>query len=202
MSELKTKYSVGDAVFHASTHTIKKRQPCPDCLGKGKWKATSPAGGEYEFSCPRCHAVYGSNDALSLEYAEYRGASRRLTVGSVRVDTNDEHPVSYMCVETGVGSGSIYHEEDLFATSDEAQAAADATAVTRTATVPWVVKLYDKSLSLSDYQIENAELKSARDLRARHLDKIRRLFFDLRGVGDDVDEVERIVKEFKLGDDE
>ena len=32
--------------------------------------------------------------------------------------------------------------------------------------------------------------------------KIRGLFSDLRGAGGDVDRVEKIVKEFKLGDDE
>ena len=111
MAELKTKFSIGDAVYHASTTTTKKQHPCPDCLGSRKWSATSPAGGSYQFGCPRCGGGYRSEDALSLDYTQFVPIVRKLTIGSVRVDTSDNRPVSYMCRETGVGSGSVYAEQ-------------------------------------------------------------------------------------------
>ena len=39
----------------------------------------------------------------------------------MRIDTNDrDAPVSYMCKETGVGSGSVYRERDLRFTEEGA----------------------------------------------------------------------------------
>jgi hypothetical protein len=37
-----------------------------------------------------------------------------MTVGSVRIDTADDRPVSYMMEETGVGSGTIHYSENVF----------------------------------------------------------------------------------------
>jgi len=41
---------------------------------------------------------------------------RSLTIGSVRVDTaaKESERISYMCEETGIGSGAIFYEHDLF----------------------------------------------------------------------------------------
>jgi enhancing lycopene biosynthesis protein 2 len=46
----------------------------------------------------------------------------QLTIGSVRIDTNHESPIEYMCVETGVGSGSVWDERQLYASREEAEA--------------------------------------------------------------------------------
>jgi hypothetical protein len=45
----------------------------------------------------------------------------------VRIDTaqkqdEDYHPVSYMCLETGVGSGAVYYEHRMFDTEEAALA--------------------------------------------------------------------------------
>lgn len=130
------KYRLGQRVFHASEVSSAAKHPCPDCLGTQAWKIVTPAGMELEASCQRCGS-YTSNDIPSLTYQTWVASVRPLTIGSVRIDTaagrhgwNDE-PISYMCVETGVGGGSVYYQGTLFATEEEAQVAAEAKALAR-----------------------------------------------------------------------
>ncbi|MDR7032396.1 hypothetical protein [Mesorhizobium sp. BE184] len=166
MATLTTKYSVGDVVYHASTTSEKKRHPCPDCLGTTKWKATSPAGGEYEFACPRCAAQYNSDRDLMLDYSAFVPYVQKLTIGSIQVNTAKgayDEGARYMCLETGIGGGSVYDEARLFPSEDEATAAAQAIADGQNVSVDWVAKLYDKTLRVCDYQLENAALKQAAD---------------------------------------
>jgi hypothetical protein len=128
------KFSIGDRAYSVSTQTIYERLPCPDCLGSRIWKAVSPAGTECTVDCPRC--VQRWSDIPSLDIPVVKSFVRSLTIGSIRIDTHEqEHPVEYMCDETGVGSGRIHYESRLFATEAEAQVAADAEATTQTAAV-------------------------------------------------------------------
>lgn len=198
---LTTKFAIGDKVFSAWTNITQKQHPCPDCQGTRKWDAISPAGKQYQFSCPRCSGSYNASDDISLRYSAHVPSVQELTIGSVRVDTNDDHPVSYMCQETGVGSGTVHHEETLFATHAEATSAAEAMAKTRDESTGWIVKLYDRSLSVCDYQIENAELKAARDLKIRHSVKIEMLFSDLR-YAETIEDIKKVLDEFSLRDDQ
>lgn len=196
---IETKYSIGDVVWLATTRTETKRMPCPDCNGTKKWKATSPAGAEYEFNCPRCSARHGPNHPLTLDYTQFTGSTQRLTVGQVRTSTGDEG-ATYMCCETGVGSGSIYYERDLFLTKEEAQAAADAkAAVQNDGAVPWVKKQYDEVLALCDYELTEARSKQARD-------GLRDLQYKVGYFLDDLEdavapsEVKELVKKFRQGE--
>jgi hypothetical protein len=59
-----------------------------------------------------------------------------------------------MAYETGVGSGTIWREANLFATEQEALAAAEVMANEQNSGgVPWVKEQYDETLELSDYQL-------------------------------------------------
>jgi len=138
------------------------------------------------------------NDALRLGYSEFAPSVEVLTIGSVRVDTHDiEHPVSYMCRETGVGSGQIHCEADLFHTREEAQAAAEAKAKAQNLTTPWVAKQYDRTFSLSDYQISDATMKNAKDIKYAHEARLETLFADLRDC-ENIDAVKAVLEGFSL----
>jgi CRISPR/Cas system-associated protein Cas7 (RAMP superfamily) len=101
-------YEIGDKVFEVSTTSTQKTHKCPDCLETKKWETTSPAGIEYSFPCPRCQQT------TTLTYYEYTHSIIERTIGSIRIDTaNKKNPIEYMCIETGVGSGSIYIEKRL-----------------------------------------------------------------------------------------
>lgn len=166
MATLTTKYSVGDSVFHAGTLSVRKQHPCPDCKGQKKWKAISPAGGEYEFGCPRCSTRYMNDRDLSLDYFAFEASVSKLTIGSIQVNTAEgswDKGNRYMCRETGVGSGTVYNEIDLYRTEEEALEAGRVKASLANSETKWVVQQFNKSLELSDYQIEHAMVKLAKD---------------------------------------
>lgn len=179
MATITTKYDIGDTVWYANITTETKQHDCPDCLGSREWSCTSPAGGTFPVPCPRCSAQYQSSDALNLKYSVWTPTARRLTIGSVRVDTSDEGH-QYMCRETGVGSGSIYRENTLFETEAEALASASAKAAANNADATgWVAKQYDKTVKLSDYQLKDAEMEAAKSRSSSALRAVSYLLEDL-----------------------
>lgn len=196
MATIHTKYNIGDRVWVAYTTTERKSHPCPDCLGKKAWQAQSPAGGEYTFACPRCSAGYMNDHRLSLDFTQFIPSAHNLTIGSVRVDTHDmDRPVEYMCVETGVGSGSIYDEKKLFLTYEEAMTAAAIEAQKQNKEVDWVVKQYNKSLEVKDYQLSNASLELSKRIRSRNQFRVSVFIDDLREA-QSLDEVKDIIENF------
>jgi hypothetical protein len=205
MATITTKYSIGDTVYLAWTTTEKKRHPCPDCLGAKKWETTSPAGTTYKFDCPRCSTTYQSERDLSLDYSQFAPSVRTLTIGSVQYNSapgSYDHGARYMCRETGVGSGSVYNESDLFASEEEALEAAKAKAADQNAKTEWVVVQYNKSLRLSDYQLANAMLELAKDkeLRAQSmLWNVGDLFANIEEA-DDKDAILELVNDYKTYD--
>lgn len=196
MANIETKFSIGDKVYRAYLGTETKRLPCPDCMEHKKWSVTSPGGHEYTFPCPRCSQNYGPKDGLRLTYEQFVAKSEPLTIGSVRLDTNDkENPVSYMCVETGVGSGSVYYEKLLFSTRDEAIAAAEAMATEANKNTTWVKESYDKAVSVCEYQLDDARLKIDRQQVAAQISTLRWFVEDVR-TASNLDEIEKLVEKF------
>ena len=115
-------YYIGQKVWLGRTHMDGSHHTeCPDCKGTGKWSWEAPSGLTGEVECPRCHG------RRTLQQRCFAPHVEQLTIGSVRTDTaaKPEEQVSYMCTETGVGSGSVYYENKLFFTKEDAQAAAD-----------------------------------------------------------------------------
>lgn len=121
-------FAIGDTVYGCSTNVVSDSWPCPDCAGSNQWTATSAVGEQFKVECPRCKAGgYGIPRSVpQLSRRRVVPSVQELTVGSIRIDTaDDDHPVAYMCTETGVGSGRVYYEggdHGLFATEAEAQA--------------------------------------------------------------------------------
>lgn len=136
--DIKTKFSNGDTVWRAYTNWEPVGQrDCEECSGAGRLKIE---GKSLTIACPnRCH---------SGKFSVYNFAplAQQLTIGKVEVSiiespgtinewgdikstdgngfTNYSPIVKreerYMCIETGIGSGSVYDVEDLFATEAEA----------------------------------------------------------------------------------
>lgn len=125
MASITTKFDIGQRVFCASIVSTREQWPCPDCQGVKTWKASSPAGRDYEIACPRCSSGYLSEHRLHLSYAKWVPAVTPLTLCEV----HGLNPVSYMALETSNGApgqrgGSIHDEERLFLTEAEALVAA------------------------------------------------------------------------------
>lgn len=189
MAVIETKYSVGDVVYCAGTTTTRKQHPCPDCLGERKWRAVSPAGTEYDFACPRCSASYNSDRDLTLDYTAHVPSVRRLTIGSVQFNSANgswDSGARYMCRETGVGSGSVYDEARLFETEADALAASELMAKDADKSLEWCAKQYDKALSVSDYQLEHAMMKEAKEYKSR----AGALLYNITDLFDTINEAE------------
>lgn len=111
------RYSIGATVFSASVKFEAEKFSCPDCLRTGRWNVRSPVGLEAMVECPRCRGT-GVLDQ------EGRVAQvLELTVGSIQINTAgdyDDKYIRYMCNETGVGSGTIWSEDSLFSSREEA----------------------------------------------------------------------------------
>ena len=177
MGAILTKYSKGDVVYGASTVREQRRAKCPDCLETRKWSAKSPAGIEYEIDCPRCSSGYLSDHNLSLNYLEEVGSVSKLTIGLVRFD--GEY-AEYMAHETGVGSGRLWREDQLFDTPEEAQAHGDMLGKENDAAREKHPNPMTKPPRLSDYNIGDARVDSARSEASAFQWKVRDLLIDIR----------------------
>ena len=118
--KIQSKYNRGDSVYCADTIYNKNKIACPDCLGKLKWKITFADGEELEIACQTCRDGYGESSGF-VSYREHQPNVNLLTIGTIRYNEDDKEPFSYMCEETGIGSGRVYYEnKDLFSTKEEA----------------------------------------------------------------------------------
>ena len=191
MNMLAVKYNLGDVVYYASSHITNKKHPCPDCMGSRVWMAVSPAGQEYSFGCPRCSARYQGDKNASLNYSYYEPLVEKRTIGSVQTNTADENPVRYMCVETGVGSGTVYNQSMLFPDEDSALLAATIQAKQRNAETKWIVEQYKGTLELSDYQLSDARDKGAVKAAEERFERVRYFAEDILQASN-MDEVKEI----------
>lgn len=133
MTQIPTpRFSIGQSAWSYEVVLVAVPERCPDCLGTARWPVTAPSGRKAVVLCSTCTGGYMRNHKFRAH-----GSTRLLTVSSVRIDTADVKygPVSYMMVETGIGSGTIWRESRLFDTEAEAKVAADAAACRRQAEV-------------------------------------------------------------------
>lgn len=116
MLPVNPKFNIGDTVYAAYANWDARQVKCPDCLGTAEWTVTAPSGESWQVRCNTCNKGWHSSGYIGSY--DYLPEMRELTIGSVRIDTNDENPISYMCVETGVGSGTIHYEKTLFGSKE------------------------------------------------------------------------------------
>lgn len=120
---LRAKFKNGQKVF-AVMHTSNMRERhvnCDVCDSTGYVKVEGKSG---KFICPSCH---GRTVTEGYEY-KYKISYYEATIGKVEIQeyakkykNQYKSEVRYMLEETGVGSGTIWREERLFATEEEAR---------------------------------------------------------------------------------
>lgn len=111
------KYKKGDLVWYIQSTTTTKQLDCPDCLGSRLWKVTTPAGTAMTMTCQRCSDRMHHDIKLpSLKYHVAVYDVRHLTIGQLNNYSHNREgrDRSYMCIETGIGSGSVYNEDMLY----------------------------------------------------------------------------------------
>jgi len=117
-------FRIGQTVWQANSIWTGKATQCNVCDGNRNITVNVPKSDRaITLKCPNC---YGTG-IIDGAYRYYPSVDR-LTVVSIRVDTLDRNSkVSYMMDETSDrrGSGSIHYQKNLYATEQEAMAAAE-----------------------------------------------------------------------------
>lgn len=113
--KIETRHSIGDKVFSIIHATRGAKLPCPACMGAGEIEYPD---GEKR-SCSKC---FGRGTEIEWVQGHWY-VNAELTIGQVRYQypSRDSAPDSYMCRETGIGSGSVYYGDTLFSTIEAAQ---------------------------------------------------------------------------------
>jgi hypothetical protein len=118
---IQPKFKIGQEVIGVHVGWLSEKVQCPDCLGTREWSVNLPSGEEFQHDCQTCRCGYYSSGFVT-NYGD-KASLRNLTIGSVQINTAEEkEPVRYMCVETGIGTGTLHAERTLFATIEEANA--------------------------------------------------------------------------------
>lgn len=126
--ELESKYNPNQQVWHVCSCPKEIREECPSCRGvghlvgaDGSKNSCSTCYGrrfvsEWEQNVPQVFGPYTIGQ-IRIVYTE---ASHRKSEFSNYGSRNRSIKVEYMMYETGVGSGTIYDEESLYQTKEEA----------------------------------------------------------------------------------
>jgi len=115
MPNIEIKFAIDEKVYCAEGNCAQVKETCPDCLGEAVCLVKMRNGEEIETGCPTCYTVFGSSGFITTRKTEHNIVIR--TIGEIGL----EHGIGrYMCHETGVGSGQIYTDDNLFKTKEEA----------------------------------------------------------------------------------
>ena len=161
------KYAIGQTVYAGDCGERTERIQCPECLGEGTWEVRTPCGNTFDITCGTCHYSYEYSMRNELYRSHFEPLVLTLTIGSCQLDTADsECVVSYMCRETGVGSGRIWKEHDLRETPAEAMVTAQFKAAKATET-----KQEQEAKRIADAKAAARRKPSYEQRRIRELEK-------------------------------
>ena len=123
---IETKFDIGDTAYLGRADWREHRVECPSCKGSGWWTVVAHSGdlGHWQVTCQVCKDYHIWDDTArgrgTVKQSGREAVVSEMTIGSIQVNTHDDRETRYMCVETGIGTGTIWSEEDLFHTRDEA----------------------------------------------------------------------------------
>jgi len=136
--KIETRYNFGDKVWPIRLGQQCVTTSCTGCRGVGKILLLDGTSG----ICPLCHGKGSRSEYRPMAWMIDGGP---YTVGKIEVAITDSKGMyedgeeaifenykaqtnrreSYMCVETGIGSGTCYYVHHLFPTQEKAQKACD-----------------------------------------------------------------------------
>ena len=123
--KIETKFSLGDRVFIIHKHGNYQFVTCKACQGKGGVYVES-----MKFECSACYGKGGREEWIAKKWqVAYKNTKvGRVTVEKYLEEYYKEYPsdrdreIRYMVTATGIGSGSVWSEKDVFKTLKEAEA--------------------------------------------------------------------------------
>ena len=122
MSTIKTKYSLKEVVYNAYCENHPYTEPCPDCDGYGYWALVNK---DQKVGCHTCNkeARWHNTPGKITKY-KYFPRVFELTIGQIQATIGHSPKIQYMCKETGIGSGTLWPQEQLTDNYDTAREAA------------------------------------------------------------------------------
>ena len=111
MSTINTKFNLKQVVYYSTCENKPYHIDCVDCSGTGFWQVS---GKDVKVGCHTCNKdeAYWRTPGKVEKYKHFP-VVMRLTIGQVRAYIGYDAKVQYMCKETGIGSGSLWNEEEL-----------------------------------------------------------------------------------------
>ena len=131
---IETTFDINDKVYSISQERRKEWVVCPACAGEGRVMLKD---NQYRL-CPECYGNKGKYIYLEMAWQ----VLKTLTIGHVRAEISNITPDEfnnmghfeegktvqrneYMAYETGIGSGTLWEEDILFRSLEEAQKECD-----------------------------------------------------------------------------
>jgi len=123
---LVSKFNLGDRVWRLDIRDRVEAETCPQCAGTGSIKSYDL---KYTYTCRAHDCNRGKVNVRVFDAA----TPAPMTIGQVTIVERDrdradqwhkQREETYMCKETGVGSGSVWDVDKLYASDEEANAAA------------------------------------------------------------------------------
>jgi ssDNA-binding Zn-finger/Zn-ribbon topoisomerase 1 len=134
---IESKFNFGDKVYPIQLMTEQIWIPCNACSGLGLITLKN----NEEYHCPVCGGNKGKSEWQNKKWMlidnfpeevkkryQKRGEWLYIPLTIGKIDTEcypKEIKISYMCKETGIGSGTNWYETELFISREEAQAECD-----------------------------------------------------------------------------
>lgn len=121
--KIKTKFDLGDNVFPIDEVIEEKQVKCFECSGRGYYETDTE-------KVSRCEYCYGRGASKGRGEREWRiDEDSYGFIGKISTEVYQkgygESKCRYMLNSTGIGSGRIWDEKDLFKTIEEAQMECD-----------------------------------------------------------------------------
>lgn len=122
---INTKFSLGDPAVTITSDYVSRKVKCYTCNHTGRVVIN-----DEEFTCPKC-----KGNCLRDQFCGHKSIIGEIsTIGKIQVEITDPkfcyhekeaYKVTYMLKSTGVGSGTLWNEKDLFSSREEAQKECD-----------------------------------------------------------------------------
>ena len=135
--KLESKYNFGDVLYRICHGQKAFQEKCGFCGGSGRIK-------RMDKTTKQCLECFGNGYNQKYEKTKWNVQSGTLTVGQIRIEVTNEQPGAdpesifhnygpqlyeykeqYMCLETGIHSGTLHPVSSLWPTLEEAQAECD-----------------------------------------------------------------------------
>jgi len=125
--KIKTKFNLENTVYPIKRHGYNGFIKCKTCNGRGKVSINNT---NKEFTCPDYYGIGGKKEWMPDRWVVC--TDKISSIGKIDVELyskkyskDNKNVFRYMIYSTGIGSGTLWDESDLFLTSKEANLECD-----------------------------------------------------------------------------